>query len=52
MSDDGAVGTWDGLVPSFPCPVGGTTMGFEVVPEGGFVDVAWPMGSGVCIIVV
>lgn len=48
---DGSVGTWDGPVPTFPCPASATTLGFEVAPEGDFDDVSWPLKSGLAIIV-
>lgn len=50
MSNNGAVGTWDGPVPKFPCP-GATVLGFEVVSQGDFDDVSWPLGAGLAVIV-
>ncbi|KAL0631512.1 hypothetical protein Q9L58_009620 [Maublancomyces gigas] len=51
VSDDGAVGTWDGSTPTFPCPAAATTLGFEVLSQGDFADVSWPLGAGLAIVV-
>lgn len=39
------------MVPSFACPVGETTLAFEVAPEGDFDDVSWPLGAGLAVVV-
>lgn len=51
VSDTGATGTWDGPTPTFPCPAAATTLGFEVVPQGDFDDVAWPLKQGLAVVV-
>lgn len=51
VSSDGAVATWDGATPTFPCPADATTIEIEVAPEGDFDDVSWPLDAGLAVIV-
>ncbi|KAH0609208.1 uncharacterized protein H6S33_001436 [Morchella sextelata] len=51
VTPDGAVGTWDGPTPTFPCPASATTLGFEVAPQGDFDNVSWPLGAGLAVVV-
>ncbi|KAH8144504.1 uncharacterized protein LAJ45_11479 [Morchella importuna] len=51
VTSNGAVGTWDGQTPTFPCPASATTIGFEVAPQGDYDDVSWPLKAGLAVVV-
>lgn len=51
VENDGSKGTWDGATPTWPCPTTAVTLGFEVISQGDFCDVAWPLKSGLAVVV-